>query len=164
MYWNVTLPASCNWLWVNAFSSWFIAWGTHIIWTSYLVRRVYVHGVQSSMEKYSCESLGTHTVSLYCHYILVRPFQIDLLFLGPPSQKFGVGRSTWKWKKWISLKNLSKRVAKLLLQLHLTIDLPFSTVELRFTVTLNQAKLLTVTNSAFNMVCTVIILIMALYF
>ena len=99
-------PASCNWLWVNAFSSkWFIAWGTHIIWTSYLVRRVYVHGVQSSMEKYSCESLGTHTVSLYCHYILVRPFQIDLLFLGPPSQKFGVDRSTWKdIKKWISLK------------------------------------------------------------
>ena len=35
----------------------------------------------------------------------VRPFQIDLLFLGPPSQKLGVGRSTWKRKKkWISLK------------------------------------------------------------
>jgi len=31
-------------------------------------------------------------------------------------------------------------VAKLSLQLHLTIDLPFSTVELRFTVILGQAK------------------------
>jgi len=36
--------------------------------------------------------------------------------------------------------SFSKRVAKLSLQLHLTIDLPFSTVELRFTVTLGQAK------------------------
>ena len=41
-----------------------------------------------------------------------------------------------------SLPAFSKRVAKLSLQLHLTIDLPFSTVELRFTVTLSQAKLL----------------------
>ena len=80
----------------------------------------------------------------------VRPFQIDLLFLGPPSQIFGVGRSTRKRKKNDSLPAFSKRVAKLSLQLHLTIDLPFSTVELRFTVTLGQAKSLPVAISAFH--------------
>jgi len=63
-----------------------------------------------------------------------------------------------------SLQAFSKRVAKLSLQLHLTIDLPFSTVELRFTFTLDQAKSLPVAISAFHVVCTIIILIMALYF
>ena len=47
-----------------------------------------------------------------------------------------------------SAKNLlptfSSRVAKLLLQLHLTIDLPFTTVEPCFTVTLGHAKSLPV--------------------
>ena len=38
----------------------------------------------------------------------MRPFQIDLLSLGPPSQKFGVGRSTWKRKKNDSLPAFSK--------------------------------------------------------
>ena len=63
-----------------------------------------------------------------------------------------------------SLPAFSKRVAKLSLQLHLTIDLPFSTVELCFTVTLGQAKSLPVAISTFHVVCTVIILIMALIF
>jgi len=49
----------------------------------------------------------------------------------------------------------------LLLQLHLTTDLLFCTVELYFTVTLGQAKLLPVAISALHVVCTVIILIMA---
>ena len=31
--------------------------------------------------------------------LYARPYQIDFLFLGPPSQKFWVGRSTWKRKE-----------------------------------------------------------------
>ena len=53
--------------------------------------------------------------------------------------------------------SLSRRVTKLSLQFHSSIGRPFSTVELRFTVTLDHAKSLSPLALAFHVVCTVII-------
>ena len=95
-------------------------------------------------------------IYIFLHYSSQRAFRRTSLL-----QDFQLFLEEWQSYRSNIGKVIAPIWAKLSLQFHLNIDLPFSTVELRFTVILDQAKSLPVAISAFHVVCTVIILIKA---